>query len=537
MAEASAGDADSQLRVARALEKGRGTPKDLTQAMYWYRQAASQELAEAQYSLGVFLANGTGGVRDAAEAKTWYEKAAKQDHALAINNLGVLNQSGQDPAIDLEFSIQCYQRAAALGCELGQFNLGLASMYGHGTAQDNIGAFDCFQKATEQGLVHAQVNLGYCYQKGIGIQPDSVQALRWYRSAAMRNFAPGLLNVGCMYEANRSTAAKAVEMYRRAAEQGLVAAQRGLANLYDRGIGVRRDINLALTWFSRAAERDDYLAQRWLAGFYRGESHLAAAKAQAKYWSDRMSKHSENNVPRRLPVSYRPVPIFIASPVEGTTSRSGLYPASLQTYLCTYAGAENNEDRACVFDSRKEIVLVMADGAGGVRGGEQAAGAVITAVRDYILPAPVISPELCAQTLQFTDMELSKQGCESTAVIAIVTAREIFGASVGDSAAWLVSNDRTIDLTENQKKKPRLGSGQAQPISFRHDRLPGTLLLATDGLINHLSRDQISDALREESAEEAATGLIEDLLGRFGSLMDDTTAIVCKLPAREEEGD
>jgi uncharacterized protein len=493
-------------------------------------------LVEAQYCLGVFLAKGIGGVRDEAEAAAWYQKAAEQDHALALNNLGMLHQNGLGVSLDLEFAIQCYRRAAAFGCDLAQFNLGLVSMLVLDTAQDNVAAFDLFQQAAESGQVHAQVNLGYCYQKGLGTQADSAKALHWYRSAARRNFAPALLNLGCMYEASRRTAAKSAEMYRRAAEQGLVSAQRGVANLYDRGIGVRRDIHAALTWFSKAAEQNDYLAQRWLAGYYRGESHLAAARAQAKYWNDRMNKHPENNVPRPLPVSYRPVPIFINSPVGGTTTRlTGLWPDSLQTYLCSYAEGENNEDRAAIFDSRKELVLVVADGAGGLRGGEQAAEAVIRAVKDYLLPAPVITPELCAQVLQFTDMELSKQGCESTAVIAIVSDREIFGASVGDSGASLFTSDQTIDLTENQKKKPRIGSGQAQPVSFRHARPPGTLVLATDGLINHLSRDQVRDVLREENAQEAATGLIEDLLGRFGSLMDDTTAILCKLPIREEE--
>ena len=45
--------------------------------------------AETQFLLGVAYANGVGVAKDEAEAVKWYRKAAEQNHAQAQYNLGV----------------------------------------------------------------------------------------------------------------------------------------------------------------------------------------------------------------------------------------------------------------------------------------------------------------------------------------------------------------------------------------------------------------------------------------------------------------
>ena len=59
------------------------------EAVKWYRKAAEQNFAEAQYNLGVCYDNGQGVAKDYAEAVKWYRKAAEQNHAQAQYNLGV----------------------------------------------------------------------------------------------------------------------------------------------------------------------------------------------------------------------------------------------------------------------------------------------------------------------------------------------------------------------------------------------------------------------------------------------------------------
>jgi TPR repeat protein len=47
----------------------------------WFRKAADQGDAKAQYSLGRAYAMGLGVTKDVEQAKTWLRKAAAQKHA------------------------------------------------------------------------------------------------------------------------------------------------------------------------------------------------------------------------------------------------------------------------------------------------------------------------------------------------------------------------------------------------------------------------------------------------------------------------
>ena len=62
-----------------------------TEAIRWYRKAAAQGNANAQFNLGVAHFAGQGGVAvNHTQAFAWYLKAAQQGHAKAIGNLGAL---------------------------------------------------------------------------------------------------------------------------------------------------------------------------------------------------------------------------------------------------------------------------------------------------------------------------------------------------------------------------------------------------------------------------------------------------------------
>jgi len=56
---------------------------DYTQAAAWFRQAAEQGHAGAQFSLGLMYDNGWGVPEDDAEAAFWYRKAAEQGEVRA----------------------------------------------------------------------------------------------------------------------------------------------------------------------------------------------------------------------------------------------------------------------------------------------------------------------------------------------------------------------------------------------------------------------------------------------------------------------
>ena len=75
---AEQGHAIAQYRLGYCYDTGRGVEKDLIEAVKWYRKAAEQGDAIAQYRLGNFYRYGRGVAVDLAEAKKWYQKAADQ---------------------------------------------------------------------------------------------------------------------------------------------------------------------------------------------------------------------------------------------------------------------------------------------------------------------------------------------------------------------------------------------------------------------------------------------------------------------------
>ncbi|MEW6560686.1 MAG: tetratricopeptide repeat protein, partial [Pseudomonadota bacterium] len=94
--QAKLGNAHAQDVLGNCYEGGwGGLSQDLAQAASWFRKAADQGDADAQYNLGVMYANGQGVPQDYAQAASWFRKAADQGYAAAQNNLGIMYANGQ----------------------------------------------------------------------------------------------------------------------------------------------------------------------------------------------------------------------------------------------------------------------------------------------------------------------------------------------------------------------------------------------------------------------------------------------------------
>ena len=63
--------------------------------MSWWRKAAEQGYAGAQYNLGLMYYHGKGVSQDYEEAASWVRKAADQGDAAAQNNLGSMYREGK----------------------------------------------------------------------------------------------------------------------------------------------------------------------------------------------------------------------------------------------------------------------------------------------------------------------------------------------------------------------------------------------------------------------------------------------------------
>jgi serine/threonine protein phosphatase PrpC len=184
------------------------------------------------------------------------------------------------------------------------------------------------------------------------------------------------------------------------------------------------------------------------------------------------------------------------------------------------------DDRACVVHGPDAVVIAVADGAGGTSNGGAAAETVVRAASEAAdaLSSRAIEPSAFLCEL---DARARAAGGQTTAVLAIVRAGEVWGASVGDSSAMLHTGDRVDDLTEAQRRKPLLGSGAAKPVAFRA-RLEGTLLVATDGLWKYASYTLLLEALRHPRVEDIPEQLVSLVRLPAGGLQDDVAIVVCR---------
>jgi len=83
-----------------------------------------------------------------------------------------------------------------------------------------------------------------------------------------------------------------------------------------------------------------------------------------------------------------------------------------------------------------------------------------------------------------------------------------------------------VDLTENQHRKPLLGSDEAMPKSFGPLEIFGRLLIATDGLFKYATESDIAQRATALSVTKAVDKLIAGVRLLNGALQDDVATIL-----------
>lgn len=206
---------------------------------------------------------------------------------------------------------------------------------------------------------------------------------------------------------------------------------------------------------------------------------------------------------------------------------------TFETDICEDSYRPQTEDRLRVFTVGDGVVIAIADGMGGRAGGAEAAEIFLTVTTTEVARlGSGDDPLVWDRVLTLADGEIQADPAagETTAVIVAVTPRGIAAASVGDSAAWLIMNDRVWDLTAGQQHKPGLGVGMARPTTFRGKTLPGsTLLVATDGLLKYADRETIARVVREEPCAGASRELVALVRPPSGRLPDDVAVALCRI--------
>ncbi|MBP0118666.1 MAG: sel1 repeat family protein, partial [Candidatus Nitrotoga sp.] len=96
-------------------DNGQGVPQDFKEAVKWYRLAAEQGHALAQFNLGGVYDKGRGVAKDYKEAVRWYKLAAEQGDVDAQYNLGYMYAKGQGVLQDYIYAHMWFNLASMRG--------------------------------------------------------------------------------------------------------------------------------------------------------------------------------------------------------------------------------------------------------------------------------------------------------------------------------------------------------------------------------------------------------------------------------------
>lgn len=189
----------------------------------------------------------------------WYRKAADQGYARAQYNVGEEYLANPFSEQDVEVAALWFGEAAGQGCAGAQCSLGRMYNSEYGMKQSNESIFwhldnehleqavFWYRKAAEQGFADAQFDLGEIYEDPLGgIDVDSEQSVFWYQKAAAQGHAKAQCRLGSLNEDERGTEEdlrQAFFWYRKAAEQGSSSIQDYLACLYASSLRVEEHPN------------------------------------------------------------------------------------------------------------------------------------------------------------------------------------------------------------------------------------------------------------------------------------------------------
>jgi hypothetical protein len=124
---AEGGSVQDQLSLGGIYSLGKdvsGVTRDYAEAFKWFRKAAEQGNAKAQYFLGRMYYYGEGIPKDYAEAAIFYRKAAEQGDLLAQFHLGICYASGEGVAKDT-VEAYAYYNLAGVADEHARKNLAI----------------------------------------------------------------------------------------------------------------------------------------------------------------------------------------------------------------------------------------------------------------------------------------------------------------------------------------------------------------------------------------------------------------------------
>ncbi|MCX7094352.1 MAG: hypothetical protein NTY50_13005 [Methylobacter sp.] len=286
--QADASNAQAQLDLAwRYLRND----KDKETALMWLNKAAEQGLAGGQLALGLYYFQGinkdlvnkaktslfadentalTGVIvmhlkdgKDAGLAFTWFKKAAEQHCAEAQYLLAVCYRDGIGVKQNDQLAFAWFGKAAEQGFAAAQCSLARSYHEGKGVEQNNERALAWLNKAVEQTDAYiADVDL---------CEPSILQHCQKVSLEHSKCAPEAYLLLGERYAQGKGVEQcdeTAFKWYQKAAEMNVAEAQYRLALGYFEGKNVEKDCGLGMKWLREAVIQNHEAANAWLENAY-----------------------------------------------------------------------------------------------------------------------------------------------------------------------------------------------------------------------------------------------------------------------------
>jgi PPM family protein phosphatase len=167
---------------------------------------------------------------------------------------------------------------------------------------------------------------------------------------------------------------------------------------------------------------------------------------------------------------------------------------------------------------------------GGRAGGAAAADFALEGIAAYSCWPAFPSPKALGDLLRQIDLDASSHSevGETTALGCAISERGSFGAAVGDSAVWWITESAVVSLSAGSGPKPWIGSGSAKPFTFAVPSEPGSLMLMTDGVWKYAHQTRLAELVRAADLNQVPASLINAAGLPSGSLQDDAAVIVAR---------
>lgn len=283
-AQAQAGDATAQLKLAQAYRDGDGVAKDEHAAFSWYRKAAEQGNSEAQNFVDEIYRFGQGVDQNKEEAVRWWHMSARQCNASAMWSLGAAYYNGDGVDIDdglsyawfllakkagSERAIEAVQRAESTlrNSDIAAGLRQIGEMYERGDylPRNQTEATHWLLEAAKKGDADAQSEIAVKLVTGLGIAQDLGQAQYWCNQLEKKQDIRTGYCMGYLYQNGLKDAGKARKRFGHASDSGYGPAITALAQMEVTGEGGKIDRVAACVLYARLAIAKDVDSPRSLA--------------------------------------------------------------------------------------------------------------------------------------------------------------------------------------------------------------------------------------------------------------------------------